>query len=631
MKKTLIFAAIISAALAVSCQPKELAPDQPAAGNGRIFTCVIAQPDTRLDITDAGKTTWEAGDKIMIHGGTDGADRLEVTLTASDISADGKKATFSIEGLEPYDRADAGVVSSYYAQYPADLVPSGNMYYECCFQGTDAPLMAACNVDNTFTFYNLSGIISYTVKGSFDKVVFSGNNKETVAFDYYQVRVRDDGDGPKVNYHKPGNGFKNYSEFKSIEKEVVADGKTVNYIYLPKGVNFSGGFNFQFYDGEDLVKIAKTETAVNVDHSKILPLGNISSHLEDYVAPTFSDHTSSITGATDLSAANGPANCYIISSAGAYKLPVVSGNDPETVPGSVFGVELIWETYNNAEEVTANSIIAEVDFDGPTNYVYFKTPATLKPGNALIAAKDDLGKIIWSWHIWIPATTISVVDGDIHTTPLMSRNLGALIDAEASSTVVNDVTSAGLFYQWGRKDPFPGPSTFDEDYPSGAKVAGTATAINEGEISLTESIQNPNLYGKNGGDWCSNHNAEYWGDNGGKTIYDPCPAGYRVPKRDKTKALWNGDDDAFMAQTGWAYDGDHKWFTLGSPVVVFPLTGYMDSGTYNRCKAGRTVIWNAHADGDGNAYNRYIYNGPRAVSYSHNKSRGYSVRCCVDE
>ncbi len=399
MKNLLKFSALalLASALMASCAKET---DMPVEGRKitKTFTCVFAQPDTRLGVTDAGKTTWEVGDEIMIHGGSNGASRQLVKLTADDISADGKKAKITVVDMEPYDRTDAGVVSKFYAQYPASLVPTGNMYYECRFTATNDFLMAACDVGDEFVFFNLCGIISYTVSGDFDKVVFCGNNGEVVGYStVYQARVRDNGSGPEVNYNKPGNESGDPVPMKNFEAE-LKPGAT-NYVFLPAGAKFTDGFTFKFYDGAELKKVAKSSKAVDVAHGKILALGDITAHLEDYVPPTSSDHKSAITDATDLYSFK--ANSFVITAAGAYKFPALKGESDEEV-GNVFDVELLWETYNNAETVELNSVIAAVDFED--NWIYFKTPETLKPGNAVIAAKDVDGKIIWSWHIWIPET-----------------------------------------------------------------------------------------------------------------------------------------------------------------------------------------------------------------------------------
>ena len=294
MKKVFVLSAICAVTLAVSCQPKEAIEtvdqnSQYASSVIHTFTCEFAQPDSKFAVASDGKTSWEVGDKIMIHGGENGAGRLEITLAAEDISADGKQATisFSESDLAPYARTDAHVVSQYYAQYPASCVPTGNMYYECCFTNTNNILMAACDVDNSFVFYNLCGILSYTVSGDFDKVVFFGNNGETIGYDYYQVRIRNDESGMVVNYHKPGNGFETYKEQNIIEdNSIVADGSTVNYLCFPKGANFTKGFTFIFYKDGVAQKTVSTKSSVNLAINDFFPVGSITSHLKDY-KPTY--------------------------------------------------------------------------------------------------------------------------------------------------------------------------------------------------------------------------------------------------------------------------------------------------------------------------------------------------------
>ena len=67
----------------------------------------------------SGKTKWVAGDKIVVHGEY-AEKQVTVTLAASNISSDGKKATVTVENLYPYVREDVG--STLYAGYPASAV-----------------------------------------------------------------------------------------------------------------------------------------------------------------------------------------------------------------------------------------------------------------------------------------------------------------------------------------------------------------------------------------------------------------------------------------------------------------------------------------------------------------------------
>ena len=648
MKKFLFILSAAFAVLAVSCEKstKITEPEEQAEKYSRTFTCVFAapesvDPDSKVSIASDGKVAWEVGDEIMIHGGNDGADRKLVTLTAEDISADGKHATFTIEGLAPYDRTPS-VVSLYYAQYPASAVPTGNMYYECAFNNTNAMLMAACNEGDTFRFFNLCGVISYVVSGDFDSVVFSGNNAEEVTFtDYYQVRVRDDGAGATCNYFKPGNGFKTNTPGTSISTSVVSDGTTVNYIYLPRGVNFTGGFIFKFVKGGEIVKTVSTSTPVNVDHGKLLPLGDITSHLITYVAPSSHDaEHPAIAGAEDLGSVE-TANCYIIDGSNAanadkvFKFKAVRGNG--TVPaGAISSVEVLWETWNNAETVTAKSVVAEADFDkqdGDDDYwITFKMPATLHAGNAVIAAKNSGGSILWSWHIWVQSTTVTSNTYGIYSSALMDRNLGALVAATTSSVPVE---SFGLHYEWGRKDPFVGARGIADN--SFAKVSGTAISVGY-EMTLAQTIANPTQYAvytsaDSWGNWLTPYDNTLWQDDT-KTIYDPCPVGYKVPKYESSQP-WHSSD--LSKVTGWsdvAAAGDNApYFTIGSPVAVFPYCGLVcENGEYMDYPGERSFTWMAHcSSSSGSGYIMDVrFNTSTHKQTSTVTARGCSVRCVAE-
>jgi len=330
---------------------------------------------------------------------------------------------------------------------------------------------------------------------------------------------------------------------------------------------------------------------------------------------------------------NESANCYIITAAGDYKFAPVKGNSEESV-GAVAKAELYWETYNNDQEVAVNSVIASVGFaDG---FITFSTPATLKSGNAVIAAKDANDVILWSWHIWIPETAIATNTYGIYSSPLMDRNLGALVAAPAAAEA--PIESFGFFYQWGRKDPFPGPAATSG---SGfAKTTGPAPSQLDGDgstdackITLEQAIQNPLLMGRsNSADWIVTADNTLWVDEA-KTIYDPCPPGYRVPARLSDQPLHSSD---FSAVTGWAESKANHVFMMGDPVAVFPFAGYLDDygPAEGVAKNGlRVLYWTAHKSDDKAAYGmnvREATSGGNAHKLSTaGKSRAGSVRCVV--
>jgi uncharacterized protein (TIGR02145 family) len=217
---------------------------------------------------------------------------------------------------------------------------------------------------------------------------------------------------------------------------------------------------------------------------------------------------------TDLSAA-GTANCYLIQQAGDYKFKTVIGNTDGTV-GNVKTVEVLWESFGTNEKPNVGDLIASVSYKN--GYIRFSTPENFREGNAVIAARNSKGTILWSWHIWCAEEGFNgqVYYNDAGT--MMDRNLGA------TSATPGDVGALGLMYQWGRKDPFMGSSSIS----SSVFAVSTGTWNNiraqyNGVLASASTEANPMTFYKNSylsdGSWSST-----------KTAYDPCPAGWRVPE-----------------------------------------------------------------------------------------------------
>ena len=362
---------------------------------------------------------------------------------------------------------------------------------------------------------------------------------------------------------------------------------------------------------------------VTVEQQRMSRGGNvrcvaINETVDPYPEPEFTDPT------VDLSK-DATANCYVVNAAGDYKFATVKGNTEESV-GEVASAAVLWETWNNQETVTAGSVIASVSYaDG---YIKFSAPG--KAGNAVIAAKDAAGTVLWSWHIWIPQTEIGVVaDSNFSEKKTMTRNLGALVDATFDTPTT--VESFGLLYEWGRKDPFPGLGVL-----SGAgaiTIAGEVT-YQEGAMSVEDAIKKPNVYAYVAkSDWAAagTDTATLWGETA-KSVYDPCPAGYMLPQRNKSCAFWSGTKWTAADADPFHLNEANCSFTVGS--LVFPIAGYIDDGGEGQKKAGtRTIVWSGRWDsGTVNGYGLYGYtdDGIAFRNQGNVRARGGSVRCVAE-
>ena len=185
-------------------------------------------------------------------------------------------------------------------------------------------------------------------------------------------------------------------------------------------------------------------------------------------------------------------------------------------------------------------------------------------GNAVIAVYDKTNpnaedaKVLWSWHLWCTATpkilefVTSIYTGNNYK--VMDRNLGATATKAYLGTV------QGLHYQWGRKDPFSGSLTYDGirtilyDVRSGQGVYKYSDErVTAGQaISTPSSLCSPRR-GLGGESWCTKTTElKYlWGNPDGeqdafpketlKSLYDPCPYGYKVAPHDVFKILSKGE------------------------------------------------------------------------------------------
>ena len=325
----------------------------------------------------------------------------------------------------------------------------------------------------------------------------------------------------------------------------------------------------------------------------------------------------------------GHSNCYVVSSAGVYSFDatvigngefgMVTGADfhtdsPDIAPVSV---DLLWED--------RAGLIGGYAYDAVAGKVKFIS--TSNEGNALFAAKDAEGNILWSWHIWMtdqPADQTYV--NSAGTFVMQDRNLGATRADQGSGDEYKD--SHGLLYQWGRKDPF---SLGNYSY---------ITWISTSPYSVADIIKQPtalsvykNAY-LSSSNWTSQNIIEFWSESC-KTIYDPCPVGYKI----SSSSVWSDLTDLSKIQSSYDYGlmvkynaTDYSWY---------PFTCYNDISSNIINQEGRIQIWSS----DQIITNESLqWTAETSMSYDkNNQSKGLtlstdfndvyalSVRCMKDE
>lgn len=214
------------------------------------------------------------------------------------------------------------------------------------------------------------------------------------------------------------------------------------------------------------------------------------------------------------------ANCYIVTKPGVYKMPAVKGND-KSQKVAVASVEVLWETRSDAN-VKVGDIVNHTGYDNGNIYfnVNRKTSSSTVPeGNALIAAKDASGNILWSWHIWVT----SVMPKD----QVYKNGAGTMMECDLGAACVESDAypwSSGLHYQYGRKDPFWGDRSctlIKWETVKKNSMTGTESYAAAHPTTFITAISYSN------GHWLNNGDTRLWWRS--KSISDPCPPGYVLP------------------------------------------------------------------------------------------------------
>jgi hypothetical protein len=344
-----------------------------------------------------------------------------------------------------------------------------------------------------------------------------------------------------------------------------------------------------------------------------------------------------IEGAEVVLSESGTANSYIVSLAGSYKFSTVKGNSSESV-GAVASAEVLWESFGTDVNPNVGDLVKNpVYSDG---YIAFQTAETFKEGNAVIAAKDASGNILWSWHIWL---TDEPEGQEYYNNAgtMMDRNLGA------TSATPGDVGALGLLYQWGRKDPFLGASSIHFDTMAEAKstiIWPSAVNSDSSNGTVEYATAHPTTfitYNSSNNDWYytgdySTDNTRWTPSSSSKSIYDPCPFGWRVPD--------GGDEGVWSKALGSSsYFNDASLYDVtnggmnfagkfgSSSTIWYPASGYRPNddgildnvGNDGECWSASPRTGKRHG-----AYYLYI----RSIGNVHPANYGYraygsSVRC----
>lgn len=328
-----------------------------------------------------------------------------------------------------------------------------------------------------------------------------------------------------------------------------------------------------------------------------------------------------------------------------------------------------WVTDYNPDQYTSH-------FVNSRKFVYPVTGGQVERyGGAMWGYDTDKATLSNNWNNYAfnPATT-----KPYRQTFMMDRNLGALHTGNTSSREKGNIT-----YQWGRKDPFPPVITLYDINGNAIKTTASTGfqaqrwnssvangSTSDAKVAMSQSIADPmKYYYSKTGNWCSEldgSNTYAWNDPQtraghysekigyeGKSIYDPCPPGWKLP----TQLVWedyrrsdlygwtvnNGNHnrgDAF----GTFQEGIRYWPNVATADGAYPVDGtiFLPASGYRRSNGTSSyghfykngtegLCWSATSLSEGTAYS-LNYLSSKTVLSSADKNYACPARCMsIDE
>lgn len=377
---------------------------------------------------EQGSHMWEIGDEISVFNGIESCpntlykvDRVDGARAALKTLSIKTEAQDAYAALYPYDENASLVAGGINYKFPATQECKTGKEYENLLP------YVAWSKDGNLSFRAVGGFlkISLTGEASISRIVISA---ERISGD-----SRIDAETGTVSMMSSASDeivldLTGTAPLTDIPSEFIAVVPPALYEKISYTITDTDGMNCVFEESDIPVENLKIADGLNAEYK--IETGDEFVNLSDA----------------------GKANSYMVNGIGNFCFDACMP-DGTPVDGSqarwVYATSGLWES---DEEAKIDAMMTDIRYED--GKILFTVPAPFTPGNVVMSLTDDEGNIAYTWHLWLCTAVSDMAVGE-HL--VMDRNLGASYVFGLTGDSKQIDASRGLFYQWGRKDPFPGP------------------------------------------------------------------------------------------------------------------------------------------------------------------------------
>ncbi|TWV12791.1 fimbrillin family protein [Bacteroidaceae bacterium HV4-6-C5C] len=674
--KNILFAACVTVMVISSCTQDEMLSSEngkePNKAHSRLTLVGGLSPQTRISIgdktNDAYPLLWSEGDALGVFSRTEGANINNVQSLLSDESIGQNSGIFTSNEVSIAEEGTTELLIYYPYQQNTTLAEEGNQITSSLSSEQEQSTPGDSRHIGKYGFAYAKATVSssnmfakFTLKHTMAYVKFTISSKEFSAYKLKSVSLYDketqtplsgtftaDLDKDELAF---GTGKKPYATVSLTKPETLSSAQDVYLTTYPADLTDKEVYIVITLENDlqtVTIPILKEGKQLKANAVNVITINDLklSDNSCDWYEPV---ETRLLAGGW----AYGESNCIMtnISTSGINNTISVKarGNFMEVEEPKYAKTILNCDLNVNHKMVGVNGLttdISPVASDYTITVNAFKVSGGYDGGCGQVAIYgDDQTTVLWSFIVWMTPPPAEQAYGNTGYV-VLDRNLGTYMTGEGNNWKAN-----GVYFQWGRPTPIGWSGSVGTNIPTQATNVRFSIE-NPRALLYTNEVENTKS------DWYlgawtgarTDRKDDFWGNSnesntylnpsdGHKSIYDPCPKGYRVVSPrvlDEIEQKGELVNLSSIAVLKYCYDGTNY--------AYWPLAGCKwgsnggNSGNNSGLdkSKGAACYWsNSSASSYGNdidqgATSLYYKVIDKTWTHSSGRSHAFSVRCMKD-